>query len=102
MSQMGVKRTASRRQARMKGLFRRSPMGVEDAKGLLTTQEFRTFARCYSFKHCLSAVVLLNHCRRFWSQIKIQTTIKTQKTVNGRLAIKLPQPGRLRCLFLES
>jgi hypothetical protein len=70
----------------------------------------------------------------FWSQIKIQTTIKTQKTVNGRLgqfrsecpinfslsrrydklklighqtgayrlALKLPQPGRLRCLFLES
>jgi len=38
MSQMGVNGTASRRQARMKGLFRRSSLGVEDAKGLLTTQ----------------------------------------------------------------
>jgi hypothetical protein len=43
MSQMGVNGTASRRQARMKGLFRGSSLGVEDAKGLLTTQDFRNF-----------------------------------------------------------
>jgi hypothetical protein len=102
MSQMGVNGTASRRQARMKGQFRSGSLEFAAIKGSLNSLDFRTFLRGYSFKHCLSAAVLLNRRRHFWSQIKIQTTIKMQKTVSGQLAIKLPQAGRLRCLFLES
>jgi len=73
----------------MKGLFHRASLEFMDVAGSLTVQDFRTFAGRSSFKQCLSAVVLMDRCRRFWSQIKIQTTIKTQKTVSGRLALKV-------------
>ena len=65
----------------------------------LRFQNFRALLRVQALSLCGCFIESLPP---FWSQIKIQTTIKTQKTVNGRLAIKLPQPGRLRCLFLES
>jgi hypothetical protein len=86
---MGVNGTASRRQARMKGLFRSCSLDFGDVKGLLTSRISELSRDATRSKQCLSAVISLNRCRRFWSQIKIQTTIKTQKTVSGLFGDKV-------------
>jgi hypothetical protein len=84
----------------MNGLFRSGSLEFAVAKDSLIVLDLRTFAGCCSFKQCLSAGVLLNPGRHFWSQIKIQTTIKTQKRVNGPVGDKLAT-SRLFAVFVS-